>query len=280
VPSKLPTEEQEIAKRLGQFRCEKLMTRAALAKELGVTRDRLTSYELARVPLRADVALKLWRKFEVSPAWLATGKGHRSLPRGLYDDLNPEADPRETLSAFHSRFLGAQLESEESKRRQAFHSLISFVDFLADSARAGVFNEREKELLLDFSDSVVKSLREKRLEKEVLALSSDKVPTASVPPHTSRLAELLKRARVATAARGAQSQLAEFLGARRQHVHRWLSGAQEPGGETTLRLLEWVTMAEASQSKDGGRVAPRPPRKTQTKLNTTNAKKGSGPPRK
>lgn len=58
------------------------------------------------------------------------------------------------------------------------------------------------------------------------------------------LPQLLKRLKAATEARGQKAALAKYLDVLPQMVSQWLSGAREPGGETTLRLLHWVEQQE------------------------------------
>jgi transcriptional regulator with XRE-family HTH domain len=60
----------------------------------------------------------------------------------------------------------------------------------------------------------------------------------------AQLPNLLERLKKATAEPGAKSALAEFLDVPLASLSRWLSGEREPGGETTLRLLQWVEAAE------------------------------------
>jgi transcriptional regulator with XRE-family HTH domain len=69
--------------------------------------------------------------------------------------------------------------------------------------------------------------------------------TETVRPVMPKLIERLKRA---TAQRGSKTALAKWLGVHRQCVTDWLSG-QEPGGEMTLRLLQWVELQERKQIK-------------------------------
>jgi hypothetical protein len=184
------------------------------------------------------------------------------------DDLVKSAPPRALFSAFYKETLASVFNSEtgriESTREwigQQFDQILDAMMFdrlLTEKQFADLMRGIRQ------VEAVVGALKIGDL-KEGLALSPQMVPTEIVPPHTSRLAALLERARAVTAARGAQAALAKSLGARRQHVHRWLSGLAEPGGETTLRLLEWVRVAEATKSKDADRVAARPARKAPTK---------------
>ncbi len=77
---------------------------------------------------------------------------------------------------------------------------------------------------------------------------------------THELNTLFKRLRRLLKASGAKAGLAREIGVSPQRISDWLAGLQMPGGEYALRLLNWVTKAEASKLK--------------TLPGTTNTKKG------
>jgi DNA-binding XRE family transcriptional regulator len=77
------------------------------------------------------------------------------------------------------------------------------------------------------------------LTKEVTSLTS--IGMQPVLP------KLILRLKKATAERGKKSELAKWLGVHRQSVTDWLTGKQEPGGETALRMLQWVEQQERQQ---------------------------------
>lgn len=53
--------------------------------------------------------------------------------------------------------------------------------------------------------------------------------------------EFLKRLRMfCRAERGRVSALAKFLGVAQPHVSAWLTGQQQPSGEYTLRIQQWM----------------------------------------
>jgi transcriptional regulator with XRE-family HTH domain len=64
---------------------------------------------------------------------------------------------------------------------------------------------------------------------------------SSVNPILPALIERLKKA---TEPRGKKTELAEFLSVSLPRISEWLSGDREPGGETTLQMLQWVTAQE------------------------------------
>lgn len=263
----LPPGELEISHRLKNWRVSAGLTRAALAREIHETEQRLESYEAARVPLRWSVFMKLFSRYRLNPIWLLAGKGPETASVLDLGDLPGDEPGRAIFSSVllkHHRWLQAagdpgyrQTQPIRAKILSAF-AAAQRLDFGPEKMKDVQLRQR-REMLLRFTMLL------DEWQKETLALSPETIPIAHVPPHTSRLADLLKRARAATAERGAQRRLAEFLGVPRQHVHRWLSGAQEPGGETTLRLLEWVTASEANQKKTPAVSLPQPARKARAK---------------
>lgn len=58
------------------------------------------------------------------------------------------------------------------------------------------------------------------------------------------LDQLVRKLKVRCRERGKKAALARKLGVPAARVSEWLSGKKEPGGETTLRLLQWVEQQE------------------------------------
>ena len=110
-------------------------------------------------------------------------------------------------------------------------------------------------------------------EKQVLTEASNR---AILPPVKLQLENLLARAEALTQEAGSKSALADLLGAPLASVSRWLSGDREPGGETTLRLLQWVEQTEADQKRNAGSVSAQPARKTRIRK-SQHEKQTSGP---
>jgi hypothetical protein len=76
---------------------------------------------------------------------------------------------------------------------------------------------------------------------------------------SSRFRKLLERLNHATTARGSKAELSKWLGVPPSRVSEWLKGKKEPGAETTLRLLEWVTAKEEKQESPASVEAPAEP---------------------
>jgi len=85
----LPKREREIGARLRSIRESARLSQNEMAHEVGVTRERLASYEDGRAPLRYDLALRICRHYIISELWLATGDG----PFDQYLDMIREPFP-------------------------------------------------------------------------------------------------------------------------------------------------------------------------------------------
>jgi transcriptional regulator with XRE-family HTH domain len=96
---------------------------------------------------------------------------------------------------------------------------------------------------------------------------------------TPNIARLIARLKSATREIGLKSELARALGVPPQRVNDWLTGTRVPGGETTLQMLEWVTVIEANkqQKKRAGSALTPPTLKTRKRKSTRNEKAKSGP---
>ena len=69
----LPDREVEICERFREIRKFKQWTQIEYAKELGITRDRVASYEYARAPVKYSVGMMACVLSDFSPRWLAEG---------------------------------------------------------------------------------------------------------------------------------------------------------------------------------------------------------------
>jgi transcriptional regulator with XRE-family HTH domain len=69
----LPDRERAVCARLREARQHLRLTQTEFAKQIGISRERLASYEDARAPLRFDCGLKVCRQFLVNEKWLADG---------------------------------------------------------------------------------------------------------------------------------------------------------------------------------------------------------------
>jgi DNA-binding transcriptional regulator YiaG len=95
----------------------------------------------------------------------------------------------------------------------------------------------EEEIIGQTEVAVIKKLYEEEVKRY---LASKMVTPTSWK-------ELRLRLKAATDASGEQAALARAFGVSTAAVSQWLSGATAPKADTALRLLKWVTAAEAKQ---------------------------------
>ncbi|MEO5804109.1 MAG: hypothetical protein ABIR24_11330, partial [Verrucomicrobiota bacterium] len=93
----------------------------------------------------------------------------------------------------------------------------------------------------------------------------------------SELQQLFSRVQHVTHQRGKKTALANFLGVLPQQLNNWISEINEPGGEVTLQLLEWVTAEEAQQNKNRETVEAVSRRKTRSRKPSQNENPKSNP---
>lgn len=141
VKHALPQEEIEIGKRLRVFREQLRMPRTVFALELGISGERLASYEAGRVRLPWRTFAIMAEKFPINIFWLGTGEGEsKSLtPSGpLYD---VDTSSRETFSGvFHSAIKEVMSERGLALpvRVRALIEAMEELNFLLDEREIGV----------------------------------------------------------------------------------------------------------------------------------------------
>lgn len=280
------------------------LTQTEFAKQVSISREKLASYEDARVPLKVGLALQICRQFIISEEWLATGLGHfndeitSNTPFGilgsrlcvnlLNEDISKNLNKNMLFSRAFDEILYERYELLRSKN--PFVPRINMTEDDSPSAFQNAFIYLLEVLLSTLDESAQKRLLatlnrsaqilggvlwegsgsekdavafenivydifleyqalgehynlvlDREVKKKGLTVVSESVNNIDVTP---KLPSLLKRLKEATAQRGKKSALAEFLGVSLVQVSQWLSGDREPGGETTLRLLQWVEQQE------------------------------------
>lgn len=112
----LPEKEQEICKRLRNYRERIKFSQIGFAREAGIDSSNLAACEHLRSPLRYQMAQRLCSAFHIGPRWLATGKGSIISMIDLPDMSQIEGATSSTLfSEFFELALGKEItESEKS----------------------------------------------------------------------------------------------------------------------------------------------------------------------
>jgi transcriptional regulator with XRE-family HTH domain len=104
---------------------------------------------------------------------------------------------------------------------------------------AKVVDARAEEMTWERIRSENAKRRLSGLENNPLTQTSESSRNAAVKTKLT-LKELLKMVKLVTEPRGMKAKLAKHLGVSESNVSEWLRGIREPGGEMTLRLLNWV----------------------------------------
>ena len=314
---KLPEREIEIGKRLRQFREILKIPRTVFALEIGISGERMASYEGGRVRVPYQVAKAIGERFGLNLRWLADASG----PPNAFIDIEPElkmmVPGRMPFSEAYPRFLKAELEgiqefldmprseydfvrgvtpADELRKKIAYlvavdvrrlprHLLGSFLTEYERMNRA--FQERHApDQEQNSPPSIERMLQIDKLVPEAQGWppsgSEKKELTEyyggrNVEGVKSPLKILLDRVALATRARGTKVALAKLLKVPASRVSEWLHGAGEPSGEITLRLLDWLTREEGKQEKNRGSAETPPRRKTRSTHSTYEKSKTSPP---
>lgn len=235
------------------------------ANELEIPRDRLASYEYARSPIRYSLARKMCDRFNINQRWLATGR----LPSRHYVDVHAYTEGQipdkmlfsEAYDIFLSKPLDAQIAqlakglhcSEEEIENNWQRIGVSWPVGYPGAKLSELYHQRLSQFRLHKQPEGVQKKIYQQLNAVLdqllpgggintrLTIKADSLTNTSVQPILPKLIQRLKRA---TEARGSKSELAKWLGVHRQSVTDWLSGKQKPGGEITLKLLQWVEQKE------------------------------------
>ncbi len=101
----VPQREQEIGRRLRQFREAKKLSRVAFAREVGLDSTTFANYEFGRVPLPYEVAKRIGFKLNLNPVWLAEGFGPLEVYVELHPSLENKIAPRSLFSAAYDQVL-------------------------------------------------------------------------------------------------------------------------------------------------------------------------------
>jgi hypothetical protein len=213
------------------------LTRKRLAFLAGVDAAAVKRVELGRAVLKYRLGSALCQETDSNQAWLCSGAGAKSPRIYIASGLEEKIPPDMSFSGAFSEHIWPSLNPEQQRAaksgsltlmRAAFVKPIGFSSeeeeewsdgrrrARAHDARAGVFH------LTD-------------------AATQGSIELVNLPTTLEDLRQEINRR---ASAPGVKTQLAEFLGAPLASVSRWLSGDRDPGGETTLRMLNWVVEQE------------------------------------
>jgi transcriptional regulator with XRE-family HTH domain len=278
----LPESELAIARRLVELRGMAGLSRAELVKLCHIAHDLITRVELGITPLRYGDAAR-WLPalvpggrfaLSVNPLWLTDGTwpiqlewpfllpkpkaiglpprirfstfvaSHRKLLEGLAKEP-PEADlPESWILPYAVQFLRLRSRLAHMGRSDAWLYRLwkcSAERFAGESPKVARIIRHVQE-------------RRKNIEKGWLTESALRGTVSDMVTLLKLRAEL----KALTVGYGKKTELAKLLRVPRTSVSQWIAGAKEPGGETTLKLFNWVEQQKAKEKNRG--KAPTPPR--------------------
>jgi transcriptional regulator with XRE-family HTH domain len=231
--------EIAVAQRLKQVRTEYRLTRREVADRIGMTPDSLNRVERGKVALRFGPGWKFCEVTRTNPVWLAFGDQHPRIGFAPFARIDSE----EKSVPFFSTMLGWARTYEEHRKKS----------FKITPPQEAAFAQ---------SRSKIKTLVEVGVKRYLTDVT---VPTWR---------ELRSRLKAAAGEPGARATLARSLGVTPAAVSQWLSGANAPKADTTLRLLQWVFGAEAKQ-----KFAPEVDSARPARLKAQNGKQQHGKPK-
>lgn len=279
--------EKAVCRRVAEVRRSLGLSQSEFAKELGIGRDGLSSIEIGRAPLRFELGDKICSAMAVTPWWLAEGKEPREWPARIVIRANGPIPARMLFSAAYKQFLKPgfdldgpppitpeqkaewqldQIAGKESELIISLHRelLLPLIEFALNAYEDAGLPDHLRDVLRKGLAAVVKDFIERHISEISAARAvvpagataknphfdvDDSVNSAKVAGMASPFERLLVRLNEAAGAAGKKTELATFLNAPLESVSRWLSDKREPGGDVTLRMLQWVEAQEAKNKK-------------------------------
>ena len=165
IKSFLPQREIEICQRVRQVRLKKKWSQPHFAKELGISRARLASYEYAKAPIRYELGRLVCYRFNVNQRWLAEGREPVDHTLDISQHTEALFPVRTLFSEAYDRFLKPEIEERISAVKS----------FIGRSFEAGDFDD----VLLDSYPLIGASPREAAL---FFIKRSTEVASARMPP--------------------------------------------------------------------------------------------------
>jgi len=238
--AKLPLREREVGARVRAARMAFRVSRGGLASLLVSTEDQLTNVELGRSALRFTTGWNLCYEFDLNPLWLAEG---RQPVRGFHE-ISTEAMEDDDLFSEAIAGLSQRIREEGTQVNTPVNEWMSSI---------GIADTTEFWRRIDENAKVLSRLVKSKVKRQ-LTLNPRRTILGAMTLHKASLwPRLRKRLTRILARRGMKAALARDVGVTRQAVDAWLSKSRRspaaPSAEMTLRVLEWVRVAEQQRKK-------------------------------
>lgn len=246
--------ELQIGLHVGLIRRLNKITQDDLAKKIGITRSQLANIESGRVAMRLGTGWKLSEVMDINPMWFVNPNSG-----GPFPDLS-----NNNLRLATEKYI-------EAHKNEEFGTAWVSIDYAFHPDSTGNIGLIRRKIMHS-SGAAKGKTPDVKLESDLTtyANNGNNLPMQPIMP------KLIERLKKATAERGSKSKLATWLGVPPQSVTDWMAGRKEPSGETTLRLLAWVTAEEGKPKSPTGEETPAE-QKTRSRK-STHEKPESGPP--
>ncbi len=119
-PTKLSDVEASICLRMADVRCLLSLDQKTFGEFVMLSRDRISSYENLRAPLRYSVADQLCQTFRINQRFLATGKRPQFFYVSIPQELAAKIQPRDLFSTAYINVIGEHVERaiyDEAEKR-------------------------------------------------------------------------------------------------------------------------------------------------------------------
>jgi len=146
------------------------LSRAALAREMGVQRQSIEPFQSAKVRLPWSAVLRAWQRRSLSPAWLATGEGVHLLP---FEPYRPHI-PRFAAGARFTDVFPRIAPLLEVAARELMPLHIEQIERFLDAARQGLAP-------IGVVALVAQSIHEHAPTGEAIRISAPSTPNSKKP---------------------------------------------------------------------------------------------------
>ena len=210
-----------IGLRLAYIRRANKMQQVTLASKLGLTPAQLSTVESGRIALRLLNGWTACKLFDTHPHWLCYGDR-----KGPFPILDRKLD---------TYFEKALIANKNTVFSLGWPSLAWVLDENKDFQSQAIKSGQIPNL------SGVETKKTPPIENKSLTNIYECVNIQSMK---TEMQQLLARLNKATANRGMKASLSKDMGVSLSTISNWLSGAREPDGQNTLKLLKWVEERE------------------------------------
>jgi len=172
----LTEREKEICDRLRRFREILQIPRTRFSLSIGVSSERLYSYEAGRAQIRYDTFSAVQQQYALNPVWLATGQESPRLDNFSDEKFRAQVKPRELFSSVYDRLLEKYLTMGRMNKDGTDYLLKVASDYSDPKTLARLKKAREaaRVSLAMLAATLSAAFRDKITERELAAIEAGK----------------------------------------------------------------------------------------------------------